>query len=133
MSDFEPITLPYAAQFKPLDLGEFAPEYAGRSLQVMANPSVRFRREFIASCYTSPVIDAENAWLRGVAAILGAVTFDAVSEALDGLPLEVMRWLFLPVSVPDPNVGEKWEHYPPFVVRFWDRLSSERVKAAATR
>lgn len=134
MSEPFALQIPYAPQFETIDLGALGPDCAGITARVLVNPTVGLRREFLRACYARESVIAEDSpWLRCVAALLGTQTFEETRATIDALPLDAMRWLFLPTITEDAEVLGKINVVQPYVVQLWDERTEKRVKAFASR
>lgn len=127
---FEPIRLKYAAIYDDFDLGALDAAWTGRSIRILANPSVRFRRDFIASGQDATTA-AGNLWFRHVATIFGATSREDLRDILSDMDPEILRLVLIPNRVPDPNVGSVFVDLPPMIFDLWDKWMAARVKARA--
>lgn len=107
--------------FEPFDLGEFAEEYRGQTVRLLRNPSRAFWREY-------QLAPGSDTWRYIGAAMELPDDLDTVSAALDNIPRDAIRWLFL--GVLDQESGEL---IPPYIMTLWDEWEAGRVKAFAAR
>lgn len=128
---FEPIALPYPAIYEDISLAPLGESYAGQTIRVLVNPSVRFKREF-ASAGWNATTEAGNAWMRHVATILGATDHQALRDVVSDMNPEVLDWLLIPHLLEDPFIKGKISTVPPYVCEVWDTWIASRVKARAT-
>lgn len=128
---FEPITLPYPAIYEDIALDPLGPGYAGQTIRVLVNPSVRFKRDF-ASAGWDATTAAGNVWLRHVATIVGATDHQALRDLISDMDPEVLHWLLIPHLVEDPFIKGKVHTVQPYVCEAWDKWIASRVKARAT-
>lgn len=103
--DYKPI-------YEPFNLGEIDPRFEGQSLNILRNPTRKFRREY----WTLNADETEKA----IAFILGLPVSEA-NEVLDNLDGFITRALFVMTLVDD-------EVITPHIVKLWDRYSDEQVK-----
>lgn len=121
-------------EFTVIDLGTFAPDYAGVRVRVLANPTVGQRQQFLDATYApGQSIREGNPWIAAVAMVLGVEGYEAARAALDGMPLDAMRWLFVPTLYEDEHVRGQWHVIAPYVVQLWDERASARIKTFASR
>jgi hypothetical protein len=102
----------YTPIYEPFDLGEIDPRFAGQSLNILRNPTRKFRREY----WTLDAAGTEKA----IAFILG-LDVDAANEILDSLDGFITRALFVMTMVGDEVIQAH-------VVKLWDRYSDAQVK-----
>ncbi len=98
---------------EPLDLGIYDERLKGKTIDLLLNPSMRFRREFVSA--------QGDSFIGYIAYILG-MEDTATRDMLEDMEPDVMRWLFVGALDGD-------EFIPPHVVRLWDEYQSRRVKA----
>jgi hypothetical protein len=98
--------------YEPFDLGAFDPELAGRTLNILRNPTRKLRREFWLS--------NGEAFNAGVGAILG-VEVGEIEPLFDDLDAALFKWLFVPVAG-DGSISL------PHVYQLWDAYAAERIK-----
>lgn len=128
---FEPITLPYPAVYEDVKLDPLGPSYAGQTIRVLVNPSVRFKRDF-ASAGWDATTAAGNIWMRHVATILDAPDHQALRDLVSDMNPEVLDWLLIPHLLEDPFIKGKISTVPPYICEVWDTWIASRVKARAT-
>lgn len=102
----------YKPIYEPFNLGEIDPRFEGQSLNILRNPTRKFRREYWA-------LDSEGTE-KAIAFILGLEVPEA-NEILDNLDGFIARALFIMTMVGDEVVT-------PYIVKLWDRYSDEQVK-----
>ena len=128
---FEPIALPYPAVYEDVGLDPLGPRYAGQTIRVLVNPSVRFKREF-ASAGWDATTAAGNVWMRHVATIFGATDYQALRDLVSNMDPEILDWLLIPHLVEDEYVKGKISTVYPYICEVWDTWIAQRVKARAT-
>jgi len=102
----------YKPIYEPFDLGEIDPRFEGQSLNILRNPTRKFRREYWN--LQSEEFQAAQAFVLGV-------PLDKVDETLDNFDQFVIRILFTMAFV-DGEVIQ------PYIVKLWDKYSDEQVK-----
>jgi len=127
---FEPVRLKYEAVYADFDLGDLDKAWAGQTVRILANPSVRFRRDFLTSGQDATTA-AGNLWFRHVAAIFDAQSRDALRDILSDMDPEILRLVLLPNRVADPHVGGVFVSLDPMIFDLWDKWMAARVKARA--
>lgn len=127
---FEPVTLPYPALYEEIGLDPLGPGYAGRTMRVLVNPSVRFRRDFTSSGWAATT-EAGNVWMRHVATILGATDYSELEGQVSDMDPDALHWLLVPHLMEDPFIAKKITAVQPYICEVWDRWISGRVKARA--
>jgi hypothetical protein len=102
----------YTPIYEPFDLGEIDQRFAGQSLNILRNPTRKFRREY----WTLKGDDFE----RAMAFILGldVPEANALLDSLDGF---IVRALFVMSQIDDDIIQAH-------ITRLWDRYSDEQVK-----
>ncbi len=103
--DYKPI-------YEPFNLGEIDPRFEGQSLNLLRNPTRKFRREYWT-------LDSDGTE-KAIAFILGLPVTEA-NEVLDNLDGFITRALFVMTLVDD-------EVITPHIVKLWDRYSDSQVK-----
>lgn len=125
---FVPAQLAYPPLYQEFALSELGAQYGTATLKVLVNPSWRFRREFISSCYDG----GQAEWLRHVATILDVPTREALSTWMDEADPIVMQRLLLPKRIDDANVIGKFKVEEAFIVTIWDRFRETLIKGVAS-
>lgn len=131
-AEFAPVVLPYAAIYEDIGLDPLGPGYSGRTIRVLVNPSVRFKRDF-ASAGWDATTAAGNVWMRHVATIFGATDHQALRDLISDMDPEVLDWLLIPHLVEDEFIKGKIAAVPAYICEAWDKWIEARVKARATR
>lgn len=127
---FEPVRLKYAAIYDVFDLGDLDKGWAGQTIRILANPSVRFRRDFLTSGQDATTA-AGNLWFRHVATIFDANGREELRDLLSDMDPEILRLVLIPNRVADPNVGGVFVKLDPMIFDLWDKWMAARVKARA--
>lgn len=103
--DYKPI-------YEPFNLGEIDPRFEGQSLNLLRNPTRKFRRDYWNA-------KGDN-FVQAQAFILG-VQLDQVDATLDEFDQFISRVLFSQAFIDG-------EIIQPHIVKLWDRYSDEQAK-----
>lgn len=113
---------------EPFDLGAFSKEYAGQTVNLLINPTGRFKKGYIDAAWAASLGMESEAFAAFIEAVIGAR--GNTDDLLDGIAEDVIRWLFL-YSFYDFD-GEKFQTVVrPHILIVWDEAKDRRVKAHA--
>lgn len=130
----KPYDMGYPVQMMTVDLGGFADEYKGRTVQVIANPHQRFRREFATLTVYPAALPSGHGLVDLLGVVFGATTRAELEEVISSQPPDALRWLIYPSERVDEHVvGRPPRLIPCGLVAEWEQWISTRVKARATR
>lgn len=78
--------------YEPLDLGTIAPEFSGQTVQVLRNPSRRFRRTFLSVSVTSEEFPEWVAYIFQMSVEQAEAWLDTIDQGLS-------VFLFVPLAI----------------------------------
>jgi hypothetical protein len=115
--------------FAAYDLGDMDTALAGVSLNVLQNPTIRFRAGFRAASLNPQGAE----WGEYVAAVLG-VEPDALMDAIGDLEQSVAQALFVTTFEGfDPDTARFTGENPARVFRIWDAYAETKRKGYGVR
>lgn len=113
---------------EPFDLGVFLPEYAGQTVNLLINPTGKFKRAYIDAAWNASLGVDASAFAAFVEVVIGAM--GNMDDLLDGIAEDAIRWLFL-YSFYDFD-GEKFRTVVrPHILTVWEEARDKRVKGHA--
>lgn len=116
-------------QFEPFDLGAFSADYAGKTVNLLVNPTRGFKQAFVSASWDASFGNNADVMAAFVEAVIGAPP-GKLDETIGDVPDEVVQWLFLYTF--DDFDGEKFgTTIRPHLLVFWDEAKTRRVKAHA--